>query len=78
MAVDRFQVEELISNTDPDATRLCPRCRLPHDPDPRIYFGAGRTCPKDGHRLVGILASWREQGGEDDYPYPEWFGEVMG
>ena len=78
MAEDRYGVTEIISNTDPDNILFCHIHKLPHDPDPRIYFGAGRTCPEGGERLVGTLARWREQGGEDDYPYPDWFGEVLG
>ncbi len=78
MAVDRFDVEEIISNTDPNAIRFCPIHKLPHSPDARIYHLAGRACPEGGERLIGVLARWREQDGSPEDMLPPEFWEAMG
>ena len=78
MANDRFSVPELISLVDPDNVLLCSIHRHVFDADPIHYFGSPRLCNVGGERLIGTLARWRDQYGDPQDSYPDWFGEVMG
>jgi hypothetical protein len=71
MAVDRFGLTEDIADLDPDAIRFCFTHKLPHDPDPIHYHGAGRTCPAGGEPLVGYLARFREADGTPSLGLPD-------
>lgn len=73
MALDRFGTEELITGVDPDTIRFAWQDRLPHDPDARIYLGAGRLSPASGTPLIGYLRRLRDFDDGPEMNLPEWW-----
>ena len=74
MAEDRFGVTEGVEGVDPDAIRFAWQDRLPHDPDGRIYQGAGRLSPASGAPMIGYLQRFRDLDPMPEYPLSEWWG----
>ena len=72
MALDRFGIDDPIEGVNPDAIRFAWQDRLPHDPDPRIYHGAGRLSPASGTPMIGYLQRFRDLDPLPDYPLSEW------
>ena len=64
---------EIVSGLDADFIRFCPIHRLPHDADPVHYFGGGRLCPAGGEPLRGYLTRFRDQEGNPQLDYPDWW-----
>lgn len=55
--------QDPVEGLDPNFTRFCSLHRCVHDPDPRIYSGAGRLCPIGGEQLRGFLQRYRDMDG---------------
>jgi len=66
--------QELLAGVTTESIRFAWQDRLPHEPDGRIYYGAGRLSPASGTPMIGYLQRFRDSDPLPDYSLSDWFG----